>query len=253
MGVRRAADAESFRLHFQRLALDSLLASAEAEAERHARKGHSFRARRAEQEVARLRLLVSSLSPHPPLVPRDERGRAAGADGLRERISAYTVATAGQPASVRSKRVAAAHDDSPAALQRLPQAPGGLRAGRRWLVVLALAWLACAFALAASLLVNGIDSTQTAVAETTFLPLTFALFLVYIEAGPAAAGMREATEIAASGFSGVTDAEPTGERRSSLDRRQHRPDTREHPVERRSGRDRRHSHQPRVAIPLTDG
>lgn len=172
--MRRAAGAEAFRLHFQRLTLASLLASAEAEADQHASQGRHWRARRAEWEAARLRPIIQSLSAeHPRLSVADRTA------GLPERIRAYTIGTPEQAPPPRRERAAATHAGS-AHAARQPQQPV---TASRWLLPLAITWVSCVAFLALSLLRHGIDSTQAVVADTALLPLTLALFLVYVGLG----------------------------------------------------------------------
>ena len=176
MRMRRAEHAESFRLHFQRLTLASLVSSAEAGVEEHVRKGRRLRARRAEHEAARLRTLAASLGLQQPQTSAGGEW-VAGADSLRDRIGNYTRDLEAFPAVEES---AAADFGAGPPVSATPSAASR---ARRLQALLGGCWLGCVAALVDSLLRTGIYSLASETLEWTLMPLTVVCFLAFIGIG----------------------------------------------------------------------
>jgi hypothetical protein len=202
-------------LYLQHLVLGSLVRSLEAEAELRAGMGrlNRLRARRAEQEAARLRDVLESLAAPPRLrahgqPPPDSPRQIAVAD----RIAAYTHGAvdtgvgAGQP--LVTPTLADEHH---------PPLRSPSRARRPGLVVL---WSLCAAALLAAVAWRGVEGAVTGTADLALMLVTLALF-------------------AASLFDAVANDSAGAERRSGSDRRKAPNPRPPFGLERRSGRDRR--------------
>jgi hypothetical protein len=140
---------DPFREHYRALVMGSLLRAAEAQTERHRLRGHKLRARRAERVAQRLRPVQTA----PPVLVREP-----------ERVAREPVAA---PTSVEA-----------------PRTPGvayepwfGTTIRRAAAVV----WFATLAALVANVLVLGIESPATVVADLGLIAMTFVWFAASID------------------------------------------------------------------------
>jgi hypothetical protein len=214
----RSTPRRSFRGHFQRVVLASLIRTLEDDAERLAAGGwiKRRRARRAENEAARLREVLASLGP-----PAPTEADVDPAATVSARIAAYTQAPV-VPKAAAPPRLPneAARDERP----RVPAPSAAARPRRALLRPLAVLWACCAVALPVALVARGVHSPVSASADVALILTTIAVF-------------------AASFFGGARTAQvvrfPGVERRVGGDRRRRDSGPPAGGPERRSGRDRR--------------
>jgi uncharacterized membrane protein YtjA (UPF0391 family) len=215
--MRSAAESRAVaRLYLQHLVLGSLVRSLEAEAELKAGRGrlNRLRARRAEQEAARLRDVLQSLGASPQLRARGQQQPDSPRQPVRvaDRIAAYTHGTSNAGVGAGELLVTAAAAD------RLHPPPHSLsRARRLGLVVL---WFLCAAALLAALGWRGVESAVSGTADVALMLVTLVLF-------------------ATSLFGAGAEDSRGEERRCGSDRRKAPNCRAPFGLERRSGRDRR--------------
>jgi hypothetical protein len=158
---------DPFREHYRALVMGSLLRAAEAQSERHRLRGNKLRARRAERVAQRLRPVQE-----PPPVIVTEPPPAAP-----EPVVPVPVA----PPVVVAPPVLVA----PPVVE--PVAPSATRDGYEpWFGTTirrtaAVVWFATLAALVANVIVLGIDSPATAVADLGLVAMTFVWFAACID------------------------------------------------------------------------
>jgi hypothetical protein len=134
---------DPFREHFRELIVGSIVRAAEAQSERHRARGHRLRARRAERVVALLRPVQPVAAPAEPVV-------------------------VSEPALEAAPRLVPVVEYEAWFGRRIRQAAG-------------VVWLATLAALVANVVVLGVASPATGVADLGLIAMTFIWFFACID------------------------------------------------------------------------
>jgi len=140
---------DPFREHYRALIVGSILRAAEAQSERHRARGHKLRARRAERVVALLR----------PVEPAPARP---------ERVVAPVRVVAPEPAPQPAPRLVPVVEYEAWFGQTIRRTAG-------------IVWFATFAALVANVVVLGVDSPATGVADLGLVAMTFIWFFACID------------------------------------------------------------------------